>query len=160
MRTKAASGGSYFIDIASWIPDLNHILIANQPPLYPFPPSFYFWHHAPPSLFLSLRGSQPYPFPLCVSYREIIHEEEPRRTLAALGFHWTSFPLHLFAKPSFSCSRASIYIYIYLLINLLLCTDYVFHIYLYTSSRILYPRISMSSSTKSFVFLFSPLEGR
>lgn len=111
MRTKAASGGSYFIDIASWIPDLNHILIANQPPLYPFPPSFYFWHHAPPSLFLSLRVSQLYPFPLCVSYREIIHEEEPRRTLAALGFHWTSFPLHLFANH---LSRVRVFQYIYI----------------------------------------------
>lgn len=33
---EAASGGSYFIDIASWIPDLNHILIANQPSAPPF----------------------------------------------------------------------------------------------------------------------------
>lgn len=48
------------------------------------------------------------------------------------------FPIASVRKPSFSCSRASIYIYIYLLINLLLCTDYVFHIYLYTSPRILY----------------------
>lgn len=48
-----------------------------------------------------------------VSYREIIHEEEPRRTLAALGFHWTSFPLHLFANH-LSRVRVLQYIYIFL----------------------------------------------
>lgn len=32
---EPASGGSYFIDIASWILDLNHILIADQPSAAP-----------------------------------------------------------------------------------------------------------------------------
>lgn len=85
---EAASGGSYFIDIASWIPDLNHILIATGP--LPFLLLQFL-----PSSFLSIAraSSRSFPFTLCVpSYRGIIHKrslEEARRTRTA--FHWEAF---------------------------------------------------------------------
>lgn len=129
MRTKAASGGSYFIDIASWIPDLNHILIANQPT----PPSFYFWHHAPLSLSLSLRVSQPPLSPLCIVSRN--YSRKGSSSNFGRPF-FDIFPIASVRKPSFSCSRVLQYIYIYLLSGLL-CTDYVpriSYLFIYFSS--------------------------
>lgn len=124
---KAASGGSYFIDIASWIPDLNHILIANQPT----PPSFYFWHHAPLSLSLSSRiAASPFPF----VYR--IAKLFTKRKLEQL---WPPFLRHLshcICSQTIFLVFACFNIYIYLLSGLL-CTDYVpriSYLFIYFSS--------------------------
>lgn len=115
------------------------------PPLCLFPPSFYFWHHAP--FFLSLSFSL-FPFGLtllCIVSRNY-SREEPRATLAALGFHWTSFPLHLFANH---LSRVRVLRYIGLLTGLL-CRNYVprnLYLFIYTSL----PRLARSNR----FFLFS-----
>lgn len=100
----------------------------------PANPSFLLFLTSCTPLSLSSFAYRSLPFPLCVSYREIIHEKEARATLAALSS--TSFPLHLFANH---LSRVrvcfNIYIYTFLAAYYAQITCHVFHIYLYTSPR-------------------------
>ena len=99
----------------------------------PANPSFLLFLTSCTPLSLSFFAYRSLPFPLCVSYREIIHEKEARATLAALSS--TSFPLHLFANH-LSRVRVCFNIYIYLLSGLL-CTDYVpriSYLFIYFSS--------------------------
>lgn len=50
--------------------------------------------------------------PLCIVSRNYSRRGEPRGTLAALGHSLDIFPIASVRKPSFSCSRASIYTFL------------------------------------------------
>lgn len=98
----------------------------------PANPSFLLFLTSCTPLSLSFFAYRSLPFPLCIVSRN--YSRKGSSSNFGRPF-FDIFPIASVRKPSFSCSRASIYIYTFLAAYYAQITCHVFHIYLYTSPR-------------------------